>query len=144
MIVKCVAPLPNQEQAKKLGVHYRAGKQAFGVVPGEEYVVFAIRILGGEPWIEITDPDAHPGYLFGAPLLLFEFVDSRVSAFWEAGIGTTGELRLAPPSLLRKSYHDHLFEGVQEVVDDFLRVRAQMEHEATVHRRETPPGASPQ
>lgn len=135
MIVKCVAALPTREQAERLGDHYRAGKQAFGIVPGKEYVVFGIKMLGGEPWLEIIDPDTHPGYLYGVPLILFEFVDSRVSALWEARVSKGGELKLAPPSLLQDYYHDDLFEGVPEVVDDFLCVREQLEKEAAVQRR---------
>ena len=135
MIVKCVAALPTPEQAKRLGKHYRAGKQAFVVVPGTEYVVFALKTLGGEPWVEIADPALEPGYLFGVPLCLFEIVNPRPSALWETRVTNDGELELSPASLLRDYYHDDLFEGVHEVVEDFLRLRKELEKEASLHRR---------
>lgn len=135
MIVKCIAELPTRDQAKRLGEHYRGGNQAFGVVPGTEYIVFALTMLGGEPWVEITDSDLDPGYLWGVPLCLFEIVNPRLSVLWEARIVKNGELRLEPPSLSRHNYHDDLFEGVEEVVADFRRVRQDLEEEAALHRR---------
>jgi hypothetical protein len=126
MRVRCVATLPTAEHEKRLGRHYRAGRQGFGVVLQQEYVVFALKTLGGEPWIEISDPEASPGYLFGVPLCLFEVVNSRVSVYWEIGTSRGGELKIAPPSLFREYYHDDLFEGVASVVDDFTRLRAQL------------------
>lgn len=135
MIVKCIAELPTREQAKWLGGHYRGGKQAFGVVLGMEYIVFALTVLGGEPWVEITDADLDPGYLWGVPLCLFEIVIPRLSVLWEAPVAKNGELRLEPASLSRRNYHDDLFEGVEEVVADFRRVRQALEEEADLHRR---------
>jgi hypothetical protein len=135
MIVRCVEPLPTPAQAKVLGAHYIAGKQQFGVVVGVEYVVFALKLLGGQPWIDITDPDLEPGYLFGAPLCLFEIVDARVPYIWQARIGNTGELRIAPSSFFRDYYYDDLFEGIADVVADFRAVRRQLEDERLVDKR---------
>lgn len=135
MIVKCIAELPTRDQAKRLGEHYRVGKQAFGVVLGTEYIVFALKTLGGEPWVEITDSDLDPGYLWGVPLCLFEIVSPRLSVLWEARIAKNGELQLSPPSFGREYYHDDLIEGVEEVVADFRRVRQDLEKEADLHRR---------
>lgn len=131
MILKCVATLPSQQQAAKLGAHYRPGKQAFGVVVGQKYLVFALRILGGEPWVEVIDADLEPGYLFAVPLCLFEIIDPQVSRRWVAGTDSEGRLVLAPPSLHRKFYHDDLFEGVDEAVKDFARIRREMEEESS-------------
>lgn len=135
MIVKCIAELPTRDQAQRLGRHYRAGKQAFGVVPGTEYIVFAIKTLGGEPWVEIINSDLDPGYLWGVPLCLFEIVNPRLSVLWEARVAKNGELRFEPTSMSRPYYHDDLFEGVEEVVEDFRRVRQELEKEADLHRR---------
>lgn len=134
MIVRCVASLPTRDQAKRLGEHYRPGKQEFGVVAGQIYVVFALKFLGGQPWVDVTDPGAQPGYLVGVPLCLFEFVDGRVPTIWEAGVNDNGELKIAPPSFFTKYYYDDLFEGVDTVVADFLRVRQQLELEAGMQR----------
>ena len=138
MIVKCIAELPTRDQAKRLGEHYRGSKQSFGLVLGMEYIVFALTILGGEPWVEVTDSELDPGYLWGVPLCLFEIVNPRLSVLWEARIANNGELTLEPPSLSRRNYHDDLFEGVEEVVEDFRRVRRELEKEADLHRRAAP------
>lgn len=130
MIVKCTATLPSPQQAQRLGAHYRPGKQAFGLVAGEQYLVFALRTLGGEPWVEIVDADLDPGYLFAVPLCLFEIVDPRVSACWEARVDREGQVVLAPGPLHREFFHDDLFEGVDTAVEDFTRIRRQMEQES--------------
>lgn len=96
--------------------------------------VFALT-LGGEPWVEITDSELDPGYLWGVPMCLFEIVNPRLSALWEARVAKYGELRLEPPSLSRRNYQDDLFEGVEEVVADFRRIRQELEQEADLHRR---------
>lgn len=130
MIIKCIASVPNHSQAKLLGDYFRPGEQEFGLEVGQQYLVFSLKTRGGLPWVEIVDSSSYPGYLFAAPLLLFEVVDPRVSAFWEVRYTKTGEVTAAPPSLFRKYYHDDLFEGKPETVEDFLKVRAQLEKEA--------------
>mgnify|MGYP001550236977 CR=1 FL=1 len=132
MIVRCVAELPSSSQARALGARYRPGKQAFGIIRGQQYVVFAVRALDGQLWIDIMDDDLVPGYLFGAPLCLFELVDCRVSGTWELHLRSGNDYEMAPPSLFREYYHDDLFEGVQEVVDDFLEVRRRLYTEAGI------------
>lgn len=132
MIVKCVASLPTRDQAKRLGEHFRPGRQEFGVIVGETYLVFSLKMLGGEPWVDIADRDAKPGYLFGAPLCLFEILDPRVPSIWEVGVSENGELKVAPSSFFQRYYHDDLFEGVESIVADFLRVRRQLEAEAAL------------
>ncbi|MGH7650646.1 MAG: hypothetical protein ACREMS_02270 [Gemmatimonadaceae bacterium] len=100
--------------------------------PGEHYLVFALRTLSGEIWIDIVDSDLRPGYLFGAPLILFEIVDARLSAEWEASIDDQGELKFAPHSLHEKFFYDRLFEGMPDVVQDFLGIRLRLEDEAGI------------
>ena len=121
--------MPDSSQRQRLGAAYRGGRQEFGLVVGEVYTVFGLRIRYGEPWIETSDPDAFPGYLYSAPLLLFEIVDARVPSIWEARRSSEGELRFAPPSFFAEYYFDDLFEQVPAVVNDFLRVRQAIESE---------------
>src|SRR2546423_15272979 len=106
MIVECISALPSNRQAERLGAQYRPGKQAFGIVPGERYVVFALKAFAGEIWIDIVDRESQPGYLFSVPLILFEVVDSHVSRFWEARVGKQGNLKIAPSSLHNDYYYD--------------------------------------
>ena len=130
MIVKCISALPSKEQAKRLGQNFRPGKQQFGIKPDERYVVFGLHTLGSEIWVDIMDPDLEPGYLFEAPLMLFEIVDPRVSKFWEMRITAKGQFKIAAPSMFTDYYFDRLFESVPEVVQDFIQLRARMEAEA--------------
>ncbi|MFX1412134.1 MAG: hypothetical protein ACFFA6_17475 [Promethearchaeota archaeon] len=130
MRVKCIGLLPNEQQAKQLGPYYFPGEQAFhGLIVGTEYIVFGLEILGGMPWIQLSLEDEN--YLFSAPLCLFAIVDGRVSRYWEARV-KNGNLLLWPTSFYREYYHDQLFEGFQDVVEDFERVRALIETEASM------------
>ena len=77
MRVKCIRELPTKEQAVQLGSYYAAGKQAFHVHVGKEYLVYGITFLSGCPWVELKEDF---GYLHRAPLGLFEITDGRVSS----------------------------------------------------------------
>ncbi len=130
MRVKCISLLPNEQQTKQLGPYYFPGRQVFhDLVLDKEYVVFGLRILAGMPWIDLLSKDED--YLFPAPLCLFVIVDGRVSRYWEARM-KSGALFLWPTSFYREYYHEDLFEGVQEAVEDFERVRALIEAEASM------------
>jgi hypothetical protein len=76
-----------------------------------------------------VDIASDSGYLYPVPLCLFEVIDGRVSQHWQVRQYEDGDLTLWPPSFYREYYHDDLIEGVPEVVDDFRRVRIQIEDE---------------
>jgi hypothetical protein len=124
--IKCNNLVPNEKQAKQLGDYYYPGKQDFYLNLGREYVVFGIRILNGMPWVDLV---SDTNYLFPAPLCLFEITDGRVSQYWETRVSKDGNLLIWPRSFYREYYHDDLLEGVQDVVEDFERVRAMIEAE---------------
>jgi hypothetical protein len=127
MLVKCVSAVPDASQMKRLGARYLPGRQEFGLVVGRVYTVFGLRIVDGEPWLDTVDPDREPGYLFSAPLFLFQIVDGRVPGIWQARLDSDGELRIAPPSFFAEFYFDDLFEEIPAVVEDFQRVRRLIE-----------------
>jgi hypothetical protein len=122
MLVKCVSAAPDASQIERLGATYLPGRQQFGLLVGQVYTVFGLRLLDGEPWLDTVDPDREPGYLFSAPLFLFQIVDGHVPEIWEARVDSDGDLRIAPPSFFAEFYFDDLFEEVPEVVEDFRRV----------------------
>jgi len=127
MKVRCIALLPNENQAQQLSKNYSHGRQEFHLVLGEEYVVFGLSILGGAAWVDLVTDSEYP---VPVPLCLFEITDGRVSQYWEARFYEDGDLTLWPPSFYKEYYHDDLSEGVSEVVEDFKRVRAFIEAEA--------------
>ena len=130
MRVRCLGECPNQEQIEKLGAGFYR-EQAFHVSAGKEYAVFGLEFAvnaktrGTGAWIEIISDYGHLG---GAPLCLFEVLDPRVSRFWELREWPDG-ITLWPPSFYRRYYHDDLSENVPEVMQDFRRVRAEIESE---------------
>jgi hypothetical protein len=131
MKVRCIAELPNNEQAQQLGIgkHYFPGREVFGVKSGEEYVVFGIRVLSGAPWIDILE-DFGTGYLHPVPMCLFIIIDGRVSHYWEVRVSEYNNLFCRPPSFLEPYYDEDLADGVKAVVDDFRKIRPLIEEEA--------------
>jgi len=133
MKVKCVQAYPTPEQIAKLGPDFLK-RQTFGVTVGEEYLVLGLQfqinstLFGTGVVIQFINDDGHIGF---APLYLFEIIDGRPSKYWEARFWEDGSLTLWPTSFYREYYHDDLSEDVPEVVEDFKRVRALLESEAT-------------
>jgi hypothetical protein len=127
MKVRCVAQLPNDRQALKLGKHYHPGKQVFKISIGQEYLVYGLTLLSGAPWVELLEDF---GYLFSVPLCLFEITDARVSRHWIVRLNAEERVSFWPPSFYREYYFDDLIEGTPEVLEDFRKVRAQIESEA--------------
>ena len=126
MIIKCTSLLPNEEQAKKLGKTFQSGKQNFWLEIGKEYVVYGLRILQGSIWVELV---SDTNYLYSVPLCLFEVVDKKVSKYWEIGL-RKNNIYFWPNSFYKEYYHDDLFEGVPEVLENFLRIKSLIDKEA--------------
>lgn len=123
MRVKCISELPNNEQAKQLGIgkHYYPGKMEFGISIGQEFVVFGMCFLDGIPWIEIANDSMT--YVYSVPLCLFKVIDSHVSKYWSLHTNENGDIYLWPLSFYKPFYHDDLTDGVPDIVKDFQRVR---------------------
>ena len=129
MIVRCIAEKLSEEQAHRFSFErYRLqGGQSFNLRLGQEYVVYGITIMGGEPWVEIASVFE---YVYSVPLCLFEIVDGRVSRHWEARWFPSGTFALWPPSFYQEYYHDFLSDGDPAMLEDFRRVRALIDEEA--------------
>lgn len=131
MRVRCVAKVATPEQVQRYGLQVTVEHQ-FDVTPGKEYLVLGLTALAADSFygtgvtIEVLDD-------FGRwsiqPLFLFEVVDPRPSQYWVAKQVGEAELALWPKSFHKDFYHDHLTDGVPEVVADFRRVCALLEAE---------------
>src|SRR3990170_5825961 len=109
MLVKCVATLPDEDQAKKLTGSYWPGKQVFDIAVGHEYIVFGMTIINGEPWVDIEKKGSE--YIVPVPLCLFQIVNGQVPSLWEVSI-RDGDLLLWPSSFYKDTYyHDKLSDG---------------------------------
>jgi hypothetical protein len=107
-----------------MGVVLQDGLQ-FHVTVGKEYLVLGVEtFVRSSMWGNSTAIQYMSDYeeLAFAPLLLFEIVDGRVSGHWEMRMGENGSITLWPPSFYKEFYHDHLSDGVPDVVKDFGEV----------------------
>ena len=122
MRVKCISLLPDDKQAKHLGIgiNYYPGMMEFDLTIGQEYLVYSISILGGVPWIDVLGQSI--GCIHSVPLCLFNIVDGSVSNLWIAKINEKGNFFLWPSSFYTPYYHDDLSNGIKEIVDDFKQV----------------------
>jgi hypothetical protein len=104
----------------------------FDVTPGKEYLVLGLTMMT-ESWalgagVALDLIDDSGGWSIN-PLFLFEVIDPRPSRYWVAKKVGEAELALWPESFFRDYYHDHLTDGVPEVVADFKQVCALLEAE---------------
>ena len=130
MRVRCIAELPTEEQAKRLGRFYAGTRQSFGVTIGMEYLVFGLRVVEGSVLLDIPQDFEQ---LYPVPLCLFEITDPRVPSLWSARLRDDGSLLLWPPSFFeREYYHQDLLERVPSVLEDFERVRRRLEVESAI------------
>jgi hypothetical protein len=125
MRVRCRRELPTEADAKKLGGFYRAGRQAFPVTLGKEYIVFALQVLGAEPWVQIADDFEQ---LVPVPLNMFDIVDATVPAGWVLWLDEA-VIAVGPPALRSESFHTDLLEGKPDAVAEFRRISAALESE---------------
>jgi len=131
MRVKCILEYPTDQHFERLGDLYR--RQAFGVTVGKKYVVLGVAFhinlpgFGTGVQIQFVNDNGNIGF---APLFLFEIIDGRPSRHWEARFDEDGSFQLQPSSFYKKYYHDDLSDGVEEVVEDFNRVRGLLEDES--------------
>ncbi len=131
MRVRCVATVATPEQVQRYGLQVTI-EHRYDVTPGKEYLVLGLTALAADSaygtgvTIEVLDD-------FGRwsiqPLFLFEVIDPRPSRHWVAKQVGEAELALWPESFHQDYYHDHLTDGVPEVVADFNRVCSLLEAE---------------
>jgi hypothetical protein len=137
VIVRCRARELTEEQARQLGSYYNPKIHQFHMAIGREFVVFALSVLGGQPWVDVLPDPAfgyiEPGFLVARPLFLFDIVEGHMSQYWELRREEKGDLLFWPSSLYREYYMDDLTNFVPEIVEDFRRVRGLIEAEAASH-----------
>ncbi len=137
MIVRTKARELTEEQAHRLGSYYDPKIDQFRLPIGQEFVVFGLSILGGQPWVAVLPEPSfgyiEPGFLVRYPLCLFDIVEGHVSQYWELRCEENGNLFFWPASFYREYYMDDLTNFVPEIVGDFSRVRGLIEAEAASH-----------
>lgn len=128
MKVQCLFTYPPDDLVEKLGPGYSVNQRYYGLTPYQEYLVVGLACwYGTVPHVDIVNDDEH---LRRVPLTMFRISDPRVSCYWEAREQPDGTLTLLPPSLYDiEFYQDRLSDGDPEVVQDFARVRTELDSE---------------
>jgi len=131
MKVRCLANVATADQVKRYGLDPRV-EHRYYVTPGKEYLVLALTAVAGDsaygPGVTVDVLDDFERWSI-KPLFLFEVVDPRPSRYWLAKKVGEAELALWPESFFQDFYHDHLTDGVPDVVADFKRVCGLLEAE---------------
>jgi hypothetical protein len=94
---------------------------------GETYLVFALDVHRGIPWVDI---EVAPDEIIPVPLLLFEIVDPTVPDLWEARVTDGGDLRLCPAAFLTPDFSVRAYEGDPVAKAALDRVRRQLAGES--------------
>jgi len=129
MVIKCISIKPNLAQKELLPEAHR--KADFHITEDKEYLVLGIRFLldssvGQCSMVEIV---SDYGHLSAAPLFLFHVIDSRISKFWNLKVFNEFTITLWPEAFYREYFHDDLSENIEEVVNDFKKVKRLLEEE---------------
>jgi hypothetical protein len=117
MVVTAVRKQLTLEETASLGVVVSA--EPYDLEVGRQYVVYGLRILSGRPFVEF---ESSFGYLYPAPLVLFEVTDSRCSASWRFVTLDEG-FALWPEELLLPYFHDRLSDADPEAVWAFNKMK---------------------
>src|SRR5262249_23669517 len=128
--VRCIAENLTAEQAAALyHPHPAPSGHTYAVRLGAEYTVFDITCANPLAFVGIaSEVDLGIELLYPTPLCLFEITDPSIPSIWVARIRRDGVLCLEPPSFYEHYYED-LSNAVPRVVEDFRRVRAQIEQD---------------
>ncbi len=131
MIAICRALDPTPEQAAALEIRYE-GLGRYMVTVGKKYVVLGISfpkgafLLGNDVALAISENNQ---YIVDVPLVLFDVLDSRVSAKWVFGRNRWG-VSFAPPSFFIENYREDLIDRNPSIMKDFRRVYADLRVES--------------
>jgi hypothetical protein len=138
MKIKCI----HNEIDKKLAHKYNFPKPwitfSGRLSQGKEYVVLGLTFCpklttyGGHPSVEIKDDG---NSLTAFPIILFEIIDSKPSAYWETRYDAEkGVLSHYPELFYKEFFHDDLSEG--QMIFDFQSVCETLEEEASTFSSE--------
>ncbi len=125
MVVTCRTARLDSAQLARVGRGFSASGAA-RLSAGKTHVVLGMQLevdsllWGTGAWIQIAAADAE---LLVAPLCLFDVVDGRVSAHWEARAWEDGSLTLWPPSFYAEYYRSDLARGMAAPAAYSRRVR---------------------
>jgi hypothetical protein len=100
------------------------------ITVGKEYIVYGIHSSLGNTWYFIADDDYidYPVYVLS---VFFKIIDPRVSKYWQFNINENGNFSLWPPSWNQIEYYfDRLTDGEPDIVEDFQKIKEQIDLEA--------------
>jgi hypothetical protein len=121
----CLANVLTPEQENALGLSGIGSDANYGeLVLGEEYLVYGLRVLHAQPWIDVLSDF---GYLYPVPLVLFRITDPVVSKYWV--IEESDAFVLRPAQFSDPFFYDDLSNGRADAVSLFNAVREMMEGE---------------
>jgi len=103
----------------------------FHISKDKEYLVLGISFLfdpsvGRCSMVEIVN---EYGHLSSVPLFLFEIINPSVSKYWKIKIFNEFTIAFWPEPFYREYFHDDLSENIEEVVNDFKKVKHLLEKE---------------
>ncbi|MBN8666409.1 MAG: hypothetical protein J0M30_02830 [Chitinophagales bacterium] len=131
MVIRCTSKDLQINEKELLPVEFVTSE--FHITPEKKYIVFGVTILSikNQP-VCLVQHISDYGHLVTTPLFLFEILDARVSKHWDMRIHEDGSITFWVPSFYKQYYHDDLFEGVSETVDDFEIVKKKIEEEFVI------------
>lgn len=129
MVIKCISIKPSSSQKELLPQAYL--NSDFHITNDKEYIVLGISFMldssvGRFSMVEIVNDYGH---LASVPLFLFEIINSNVSKYWEIKIFNEFIIALWPEPFYKEYFHDDLSENIEEVVNDFNRIKLLLEDE---------------
>lgn len=133
MRVQCLSTYPDDSLLAMLGPGVNPNRRYYGLTLYNQYVVLGLTFMADVrmseigPFVEVRSDEDDA---LQAPLGLFNIIDPRVSRYWEVRSQADQSVTLWPASFYGDPYyHDHLSEGVAEIVEDFKRVCAMLKGE---------------
>lgn len=131
MTAKCIALSLTDEQRVQLGATPQL-RSVYQLSEGREYTVLGVLfvvnspIFGSTPLLDVQDDF---GFCYSVPACLFEVVDPRPSGYWRARSVGSFDMALWPEEFYQEFFHDHLSDGIPEVVKVFKELVQRLQSE---------------
>jgi len=127
MRLRCKPSVMNAEtEVRRLAKRPRRDRNSYDLTVGRQYVALGLGFWDEQVWVEIaTEGDL----IAPVPLLEFEIVDGRLSAFWKTRLDADGAVRMWPASFFQDNFHSRLADREPSALTEFARVRELLEAE---------------
>ncbi|XZN92880.1 MAG: hypothetical protein ACM65M_08655 [Microcoleus sp.] len=133
MKIRCIAnkgtQLPENYLSPSLDI---TTETEFKLIPGKEYIVYAISEWQGNLSYYICD-ERYTYYPIHNPAPLFEIVDGRYSRYWQVQLAANGLLEIAFEHWFSiPNFYDRLTDGESEAVLIFEKIKELMDAESEI------------